>query len=348
MKKTLKTIVTFVLALTLGMWTLINQYNLNGNQFVAADESDDSAVTPLILKGHTELVSSADFSPDGKKVVTASRDETARIWDAETGKELVQLKGHTDWVYSADFSPDGKKVVTASEDETARIWDAETGKELVQLKGHTEWVCSADFSPDGKKVVTASDDLTARIWDAETGKELVQLKGHTDWVNSADFSPDGKKVVTASSDKTARIWDAETGKELVQLKGHTNSVYSADFSPDGKKVVTASRDETARIWDVGQPDPKIVANTADNKEKESDNKSSGITPEEFDRLKSVAENGNADAQFAVALCYFYGKGTTEDIDEAVKWFYKATKQGHKEAKELVEKLSTIAIPAQSN
>ena len=126
--------------------------------------------------------SSAAFSGDGKRVVTASADNTARIWDAESGKEIAVLKGHTDRVRSAAFSRDGKRVVTASEDNTARIWDAESGKEIAVLKGHTDSVWSAAFSGDGKRVVTASLDKTARIWDAESGKEITVLKGHTDSV----------------------------------------------------------------------------------------------------------------------------------------------------------------------
>jgi dipeptidyl aminopeptidase/acylaminoacyl peptidase len=149
----------------------------------------------------------AGFSPDGKRVVTASNDSTARISDADSGKEIALLKGHTNPVLSAGFSPDGKRVVTASYDNTARIWEADSGKEIALLKGHTNWVRSAGFSPDGKRVVTASDDSTARIWDADSGKEIALLKGHTMGVRSASFSPDGKRVVTASYDTTARIWD---------------------------------------------------------------------------------------------------------------------------------------------
>jgi WD40 repeat protein len=113
-----------------------------------------------LLKGHTGEVVSAGFSPDGKRVVTASRDDTARIWDADSGKEIAQLKGHSGGVVSASFSSDGKRVVTASEDSTARIWDADSGKEIAQLKGHSGAVQSAGFSPDGKHVVTASSSLS--------------------------------------------------------------------------------------------------------------------------------------------------------------------------------------------
>jgi WD40 repeat protein len=227
------------------------------------DDKTTAAVQPAIanevsgndsafieLEGHTRSVESVSFSPDGKKVVTGSWDDTARIWDAESGKELVKLEGRTGDVWSVAFSPDGKKVVTGSEDRTARIWDAESGKELAKLEGHTDRVRSVSFSPDGKKVVTGSDDRTVRIWDAESGKELAKLEGHTSRVESVAFSPDGKKVVTGSTDMTARIWDAESGKELAKLEGRTGDVWSVAFSPDGKKVVTGSEDRTARIWDA--------------------------------------------------------------------------------------------------
>jgi WD40 repeat protein/ABC-type oligopeptide transport system ATPase subunit len=203
-----------------------------------------------VLRGHTGVVRSAAFSPDGKRVVTASGDSTARLWDTESGKEIAVLKGHTSLVSSAAFSPDGKRVVTASDDDTARLWDAESGKEIAVLKGHTDFVWSAAFSPDGKRVVTASGDSTARLWDTESGKEITVLKGHTSALVSAAFSPDGKRVVTASIDSTARLWDAESGNEVAVLKGHADAVASVAFSPDGKRVVTASFDFTARLWDA--------------------------------------------------------------------------------------------------
>jgi hypothetical protein len=89
------------------------------------------------LSGHTSTVSHASYSSDGRRVVTASNDDTARVWDPETGKEIALLKGHTSDVIAASFSPDGKRVVTASYDYTARVWDPETGKEIALLKGHT-------------------------------------------------------------------------------------------------------------------------------------------------------------------------------------------------------------------
>ena len=199
---------------------------------------------------HDAAVTSAVFSPDGKKIVTASRDNTAKIWDADSGKEIANLTGHQSYVTSAVFSPDGKKIVTASDDNTAKIWDADSGKEIVNLTWHQDAVFSAVFSPDGKKIVTASGDNTAKIWDADSGKEINTLTGHQSSVTSAVFSPNGKKIVTASGDNTAKIWDADSGKKINTLTGHQSSVTNAVFSPDGKKIVTASRDKTAKIWDA--------------------------------------------------------------------------------------------------
>ncbi|HJZ57171.1 MAG TPA: hypothetical protein VKE74_19535, partial [Gemmataceae bacterium] len=119
----------------------------------------------LALKGHTKQVWSAAFSPDGTRIVTASHDHTARVWDAKTGAELLALTGHTERVLSAAFSPDGSRILTASVDTTARVWDAKTGAELLALKGHAGRVNSAAFSPDGSRILTASS-VTTRIYDS--------------------------------------------------------------------------------------------------------------------------------------------------------------------------------------
>ena len=203
-----------------------------------------------IMSGHTAIVESAAFSPDGKVIVTASDDKTIRLWDTATSRQILLLNGHAGRVNFAEFSPDGGRLVSASADKSVRIWDAATGRELLLLSGHAGTVNCARFSPDGGRVVSASGDQTARIWNTTTGRETTILKGHEARVNSAVFSPDGRIVATASSDNTARVWDAATGREMTVLSGHSGHVNSAAFSPDGRRVATASADNSARIWDV--------------------------------------------------------------------------------------------------
>jgi WD40 repeat protein/tRNA A-37 threonylcarbamoyl transferase component Bud32/TPR repeat protein len=204
----------------------------------------------LAVRGHKDWVTSAVFSPDGRRMLTASVDGTARIWDTQTGYEIRRFTASGSAIFSAAFSPDGARVITAHIDRLARIWDAADGRLLLTLKGHTGTLIRAAYSPDGRRVVTASSDKTARVWDSETGQKLTQLIGHTDRVVDAAFSPDGKRVVTASRDKTARVWDASTGRQILVLSEPTGSINSAAFSPDGRFIVTASYDKTAGVWDA--------------------------------------------------------------------------------------------------
>jgi WD40 repeat protein len=204
----------------------------------------------LMVQAGGTFITSVAFSPDGRKVLTGSRDKTARLWDLETGKELQRFEGHSDWVNAVAFSPDGRRVLTGGLDSTLRLWDVETGKELRGFDGHSASVESVAFAPDGRLVLAGSWDKIARLWDVKTGRELRRFEGHSESVTSVAFSPDGRKVLTGSGDKTARLWDMETGKELRRFEGHSESVSSVAFSPDGRMVLTGSWDKTARLWDV--------------------------------------------------------------------------------------------------
>jgi WD40 repeat protein len=203
----------------------------------------------LILH-HGGPVYAGVFSPDGKRIATASVDHTARVWDAATGRLLATLTGHSGPVNDAAFSPDGSRIVTASDDGMARVWDAATGNSLASLSGPPVEVRKAVFSPDGKSILTTSADNSARVWEADTGLLRATLSGHTRVVFDAVFSPDGRRILTASDDGTAKLWDAGTGLLQATLSGHARLVCDAAFSPNGKRIVTASWDETARVWDA--------------------------------------------------------------------------------------------------
>ncbi len=211
----------------------------------------------LTLKGHGSNVNSVAISADGKRIVTGSGDDTAKVWDATTGNELLTLRGHIYSVNSVAITEDSKYILTGSGDKTAKLWDAETGKEIFTIRGHELAVDSVAISSTGKRIVTSSEDKTAKVWDMATGNELLTLKGHTSSVTSIAISWDGKHIVTGSSDSfstsssdhTAKFWDAAIGKELRTLTG-PSSIASVALSEDCKRIVTGSSDAKATVWDA--------------------------------------------------------------------------------------------------
>lgn len=215
----------------------------------AAVLAGHAATNPIVVYGGDRHISAA-FNRDGSRLVTASVDGTARIWDVRTRAAIAVLKGHEGWVRAATFSPDGRFVATASDDGTARIWEVRNPDKSIELRGHGATVRVVTFSTDGSLVLTAGDDRTARVWDSSSGRELRTFRGHADAVVAAAFSPDDRVVLTASKDGTARLWDVPAFASVIPLRWHTGSVRRVAFSPDGRMVMTASDDGTARLWDA--------------------------------------------------------------------------------------------------
>lgn len=203
----------------------------------------------LATMRHGDVVYAGQISPDGTRVVTASWDHTALLWDAETGSKAAGPLKHQGRILAVAFSPDGRLVATGSVDHTAQLWIAATGEPLGSPMRHDDAVQTVQFNAQGTRLLTASTDTTARIWDVRTQTQVGPSLQHTGAVFSAQFSPDGRQVATASSDWTARVWDTETGRPRGRVQ-HLGFVYSAQFSPDGQWVVSASQDGTARMWNA--------------------------------------------------------------------------------------------------
>ncbi len=205
----------------------------------------------LTLKGHTSYVMAASFSPDGSRVVTASKDQTAKVWDARSGAELLTLKGHAHGVTSASFSPDGALIVTGSYDKTAKVWKTESGALVLTLTGLGSPLHSVSFSPDGSRILAAAQHGPAKVWDARSGAELLTLEGAGGFASSlsSSFSPDGSRIVAIANGRV-KIWDARSGAELLALEGHAPGNTSVSFSPDGSRVVAGCGDQTAKVWDA--------------------------------------------------------------------------------------------------
>jgi WD40 repeat protein len=196
-------------------------------------------------------VADVRFSPDGRRLASASQDASVRVWDAATGQEMLALREHTHRVLALAFSPDGRRLASASWDGTVRVWDAALRPKALTLEGHAARVTCLAVSPDGGLIASASQDGTARIWDAASGQSLCTLTGHTGWVLGVAFSPDGRRLASAGQDQTLRLWDVESGRHLCSFTGHTDQVLGVAFSPpDGRWLASAGLDGTLRLWSV--------------------------------------------------------------------------------------------------
>ncbi len=214
---------------------------------------------PSRVKEGNVWVTSVAFSPDGRFVLTGSRDRSAQLWDAATGKPLRRFAGHQGDISSVAFSADGRLVLTGSDDGTARLWNVESGTEVRRFAGHLSQVCGAAFTADGQKVVTGSYDNTARLWDASSGEQEQIFSGLSAAISSAVFSPNGQSILTGSGSfnfadaNVAHLWDLQTGAETRRLLGHGEKVNTVAFSPDGQFALTGSgtgyqKEVSVRLW----------------------------------------------------------------------------------------------------
>ena len=163
-----------------------------------------SFLDKTLATGHS--VKSVVYSPDGRYLASGSGDDTIKIWEVATGKELRTLTGHSSLVSSVVYSPDGRYLAGGSWDNTIKIWEVATGKELRTLNGHSDWVESVVYSPDGRYLASGSRDNTIKIWEVATGKQLRTLTGHSSPVFSVAYSPDGRYLASGSYDNTIKIW----------------------------------------------------------------------------------------------------------------------------------------------
>ncbi|AUX46795.1 uncharacterized protein SOCE26_083040 [Sorangium cellulosum] len=201
----------------------------------------------VTLRGHEQPLRAAVWSHDGLRVLSASDDGPARLWNAGGMGDPVVFSGHGGRVNAVAFSRDDQRVLTASEDGTVRLWGA-GGEQIEGLDAGAGPVRRAAWSPDGARVVTASADHIARVHSVAAGGGVVELRGHTGALSVAVFFDDGARVLTASEDGTARVWAADGTGQPVILKGPDAKVLFAAPNPDGTRVLTAWSDGVARVF----------------------------------------------------------------------------------------------------
>lgn len=205
---------------------------------------------PLLrtMTGHTGGLNAVAVTLD-RRVISAADDHTLKVWDLESGAELVTLTGHIDEVTAVAVIPDGQYAVSASKDKTLKLWDLENGELRLSLQGHAGPVNAVAVTSDGR-AISASADRSLKVWDLESGVELSTLIGHTEAVTAVTVTPDNQRAISASVDETLILWNLESGAPRFTFRGHAGPVNAVALTPDGQRVISASNDFSVKIWDL--------------------------------------------------------------------------------------------------
>ncbi len=249
---------------------------------------------PAILstyQGHSSVVYTVAWSPDGKQLASAGDDRTVQIWDSSTGKRITTYRGYSSRICALTWSPDGSRIafsprnfvqvwdtvkdkltityrgysdyiyalawsldgsrIAFSPGNTVQVWDTARDKLIVTYTGHSSLIRTLGWSPDGKQLASAGDDRTVQIWDSSTGKRIVTYTGHSDWIRTLGWSPDGKQLASAGDDRTVQVWDSSIGKRIVTYRGYSHYIYALTWSPDGSRIAF-SPGNTVQVWDTAR------------------------------------------------------------------------------------------------
>jgi WD40 repeat protein len=204
-----------------------------------------------VLEGHTGSVMSVTFSPDGRTMVSTSRDATVAIWDTGTFQMTKKLSGHVGSVYCALFSPDGKLLATCGDDLAVWLWSVPDYKLLRKIENaHTAPVRSLSFTPDGATLASCGMDRTVRLWDVASGAPKRTMTGHIGALKAVMFSPDGRQLMSAGQERGVRVWDAASGEVVREMISPEPSHEAAAWSPDGRWIAVNGTFGPTVVWEA--------------------------------------------------------------------------------------------------
>jgi WD40 repeat protein len=206
------------------------------------------------------------FSPDGRMVAAASGGGQARLWDVDSGRELLTLD-HGAFVVAVAFSPTGGLIAAGGRDGVVRLWELPSGACRARCAARTGPTTCLAFAPDGRTLAVAgsSHTLDVSFWDPATGRRKGGLddpdaaappSGEAGFeVNALAYSADGAALAVACSDGVLRIRDVATGGLRHDFSGHTGRAFRLAFAPDGRTLASLGEDNTIRLWHPGTGQP---------------------------------------------------------------------------------------------
>lgn len=207
------------------------------------------------LSGHTDLVTAVAVSPDGRFIATASRDVTAKVWDAATGQELFTLDEslHSQPINDIAFSQDGALLATAGEDGYVNLWNGVTGDHINPFNNGGIAVRALAFNADGTRLATVNADRSVRVWSIPARNSLFRLTEHRTELRDVAFSPDGSQFASVGDDGRIVFWSAENGAALASIDPNLEEpdpIHAIAYSPDGSRLVSAHLSGVARVWNT--------------------------------------------------------------------------------------------------
>ncbi len=211
------------------------------------------------LAGHQEGVHAVGLSPDGRRALSASFDDSLILWDLSSRQPVARLNGHHSDVLDLAISPDGRTALSSDQDGGLILWDLVDAAEAARLVGHGDMVYDAIFTADGRGILSASgaaspsavtQDTSLRLWDLVSGQLTRTAAMPFDVIFQVAGSPDGRTALLAASDPVVHVWDLAEWREVGRLEGHRGAVTGIEFTPDGQRALSISVDGTLILWDV--------------------------------------------------------------------------------------------------
>jgi|GEM_PF-2943560 len=218
-------------------------------------------------RGHSDSVHVVAWSPDARRLASASKDKTAQVWDSFTAGSIYAYQ-HALAVEALAWSPDGRMLVTGSADHLVQVWSDTTRGTLYTYRGHVgsrSHVQGVAWSSDGRRIASWGNEKTVQVWEALNGASVFVYRGHADDIGAVAWSPDGQRLASGSEDDTVRIWYPAPVDTLLTYSAHSKAVRAVAWSPDGRLIASASQDKTVRVWDAASSNTILIYRGHDSK-----------------------------------------------------------------------------------